>query len=498
MSVHLDTKQGASQNAFDLAIQTKQPEISAIIIRQLFGIKEKPASSLDRLRIVNDLVSIQKAISEWTAKLAQNNKMTAVALAAAHGDLAMLETFDPNVFKQADLKGLTPLHYAIFHRKKNAVEFLAQRSDPSFVTPDGNTYLHFAAMTGQHELVRCIQQLKIDANKANKKGCTPAHFLATACDMPVELVPLNKMGASLTIQNNEGITPLALLYAKAFQKTPALVTYHEIFLSFSNLLNLGAHFYIRSEMAGKLSFEQLRNPVFLSIAGITALISSFFKQKTVSALPATQQSNAMVRGCVSPFGSTLIPLILPKTLEPGVECFTTYAIVKNSAYGLKRCAQQFWDRPVSALSAAGVHLGNMILEFGSLAESYLSATDPHRSDRFFNPYESKISEHCPVPDGLTGGMIEIAASQDLHPDRCLNHAKIILAGNSPFDERQFKTFGCKYINSLFRQMALVLHPDKTAGINQKKAEFVFSQLEKSKNTLCPKRTVAPFRLAASL
>jgi len=471
------------QTAFDLAIQTHQPEMAAIIVKNLFGVDVKQITNrLDPHTIVNGLVSLEKNTHEWVYKIGQTStgKMTAVTLAAAKGDMAMLELFNETAFKQADSNGLTPLHYALFTGKKDAVEFLVSRSDPAFVTPDGNTYLHFAAMSGHTELLPCLKSMNFDINVSNKNGCTPAHFLAISCDVPADIIPFVKQGASLTVSNKNGVIPLALLYAKAIQKTPALMTSSDLKLVLAQSISIGLGFYclylfrqfpkitlvnVNQDIQALIDFTMKCS---LPIMGL--LISSSARQSIITNLPTTQKLHPFIRSNVSITGqfrlnwfTTLLahnyfPNFINAVLMLNESC-TIYAVAQNSYCGLKRCVQQLNVRPFTALGAAGVHLLNFGLVLGSSVSHYLAIfSQPTESE----PGEPPPIENCPVPQGLSGlSNLKLATHTGLNPRGCLNHAKIILAGsNMKFDEKQFRDQKCGYVNNLFRNMSLIMHPDK--------------------------------------
>jgi ankyrin repeat protein len=184
-------------NAFDLAIQTHQPEMAALMAERIFGVDAKQiVKELDPAIIVNGLINIEKTINDWKSKATQLNRMQPAAQAAAQNKMSELFAANPDRLRLVDLNGLTPLHYALLNGHIEAARFLVKYSDPSFATKDGSNYLHFAAMTGNKELVECIvQQMGISPNVPNAKGCTPAHFFAAVSNQPTDIVPLIKQGA---------------------------------------------------------------------------------------------------------------------------------------------------------------------------------------------------------------------------------------------------------------------------------------------------------------
>jgi hypothetical protein len=339
--------------------------------------------------------------------------------------------------------------------------------------------------------------MDLNINVSNKNGCTPAHFLAISCDVPTDIIPFVKQGASLTIPNKNGVIPLALLYAKAIQKTPALMTSSDLKLVLTQSMYIGFGFYClylvrqfpgihlavqtEEEIEALIGFLQ---KICIPLTGVA--ISYFAKQKIVSNLPTTQKIHPLIRSNVSITGRFRLALIAgvtdlfspnsSKALMVLNEFSTNYAVAKNSYCGLKRCVQQLSVRPFAALGAAGVHLLNFGLELGSSVPSYIAIfSQPAGSI----PAEPLPVENCAVPDRLSGlSNLELATHKDLNPHGCLNHAKIILAGSkSTFDEAEFQDKKCAYVNSLYRKMSLILHPDKNHGSVQ-----AFDRLTQAKET----------------
>mmetsp|Transcript_21620 Transcript_21620/g.71579 ORF Transcript_21620/g.71579 Transcript_21620/m.71579 type:complete len:88 (+) Transcript_21620:482-745(+) len=76
---------------------------------------------------------------------------------------------------------------------------------------DGNnqTPLHRAAGTGRSRIVELLLSEGVDVNARDKEGNTALH-LAMYEQQEESCVSLIRAGASTTIKNNEGETPLAL------------------------------------------------------------------------------------------------------------------------------------------------------------------------------------------------------------------------------------------------------------------------------------------------
>jgi len=454
------------KNAFDCAIQTHQYEMAAIIAQKLFGVNAKQLfERLDPDTVVSGLVKLEKEIYFWEAVAMQFNRMTAAAQAAAVGNMAVLKTFNPEDLKRTDLNGLTPLHYALIHGHKDAVEFLKGYSDKNFVTIGGNSYLHFAAMHGNCDLVQSILSMGIDINVLNNRGSSPLHYMAAACPLPDRVSPLVKQGALLNIKNAYGATPLTLLYAKAVQRTPALMTSGDLKLALVQSIWLGLSLLSVWHAKNKEVFGE--NTILARVAGIVAssavfTITSFVRQMQVYNLSSTKKM--IFNQFVSPTNFVFEHLsFLPDgtpTSNPLLRClrnyFTPYAIGKNSYEGLKRCMNQFKYRPTPALKAAGVHLFNLSIGLIDFAQHY---RDLIYLMRMFWPDDGP----CALPKDLSSAKseLEFAANPGFRPLDCPEHAKVLLAGkNGKFSDKRFTQEGCKYVNSLYRPRTLLLHPDK--------------------------------------
>ena len=363
-------------NAFDLAIQTNQLDTTAALADKIFGFNTKQLLvKIDYQKIAKELRFLERDCLAWKSKVAQTHKMTAAGLAAVNGDLQTLRTFHSEDFKKADQNGLTPLHYALLEGDENVVEFLKPHSDPSFVTPDGNTYLHFAAMSGHAKIIRSIQKLGIDSNSLNNNRCTPAHLFISAGKHPGKILSLINNRANLTIKNANGISPLAILYGRATPKTSGLITVQDTLLAITSILYVGSLFYSTYLLRNSASYSMFDSKRLLpAIVGVTSYLA---RQKIVSDLslqPTTQFSwikNPLahclflgVTGFLSYMWNLRAPLIVTNA---SLQLETTSSVFENSKSGLKKCVQQFHEHPISALGSGAIHVLNSSLDLGSLA-----------------------------------------------------------------------------------------------------------------------------------
>jgi ankyrin repeat protein len=470
-------------NALDLAMLSDDPELSGCIVQTLWGIDPATiAPLLDRRVMAKGLSQVEKTIHEWKSKSSRAGQMTPAGQAAARGDEASLLSFDSAALKAVDFNGLTPLHYAILNNQEAAVDFLASRSDAKFLTDDGKTYLHFAALSGNDRIVQSIQKLDIPIDALDRQKLTAAHYFAAA-GSPENLTGFIKKGASLTTSTPDGLTPIGLLFAKALsrQKTD-LVSSKDLWLAFSNALQAGLliGFAYQMQTADPLLFPEEH---FMNAAPLIAAFAANFiaKQWIVSTLPSTQNSYGIFRWSVRPLGYLANCAIasVPGAVLSSVS--SVCMVMKNSLMGFGRCIKNFTSRPISAIGAASVHLFNAGMEtlpYLLMGALYLEA----RKQGFSWSVRSDVSDSCPMPDLSDLSPLDRAAR--LNPSGCSNHAKQLLAGQGFFNETRFQDEGCSYIKKLYRSMVLQLHPDRNPG-QQRLANTAFHHLTDAVETLCP-------------
>ena len=164
---------------------------------------------------------------------------TALHLACVTGNLEVVQTvletsFDPTI---EDISGNTPLQLACMHKHEDIVKLLLEadvyewssllcvlplvRGEEKMVfdlvaamemkynDDDGNTFLHYACLKGDVNLVRLIlkSSKKNSLNSTNVSGDTPFHL---ACKSDKSLLVTLLLGAqcSVELQNKAGDTPL--------------------------------------------------------------------------------------------------------------------------------------------------------------------------------------------------------------------------------------------------------------------------------------------------
>ncbi|XP_014230836.1 ankyrin-1-like [Trichogramma pretiosum] len=116
-----------------------------------------------------------------------------------------------------DNNGKTPLHYAVIRGSKQIAEALLRRgADPTLVTANGSSLLHFFCQSRYNaELEELLfnddkqQMVQIDAK--DKLGNTPLHLAAANFEDTRQIEYLLRRGANPNIANAEGLTPLHII-----------------------------------------------------------------------------------------------------------------------------------------------------------------------------------------------------------------------------------------------------------------------------------------------
>lgn len=140
---------------------------------------------------------------EETANLAQVLKCCNV------DQLARLVGMNPDFPNSPDPNGLYPLHYAALYGNSEVLKCLISQhgSDFNCITAEKTTPLHFAARNGSTECVKILLDFNASVNEADQMGWTPLHY---ACyrgytDIAMQLI---RKGSDLNLHTVEGYTPL--------------------------------------------------------------------------------------------------------------------------------------------------------------------------------------------------------------------------------------------------------------------------------------------------
>ncbi len=155
--------------------------------------------------------------------------------AALKGSLKELEALGDFV-KLKTVKGLTPLHYALAFGQKEAIRYLLEKCDLSYVTPDGNSYLHYAALTGDPEIIELFLERGIDPALRNKDQLSAAHLWTFKSN---DLTCLQKILPPEGSLETSDFTPLQLMALHALHADNNILSDSEWQLFASNAIDLG-------------------------------------------------------------------------------------------------------------------------------------------------------------------------------------------------------------------------------------------------------------------
>lgn len=104
--------------------------------------------------------------------------------------------------------GNTPLHFASLGGHTEAVLFLLERgADPKCSTDSGHTPLHYASLGGFKEIVKKLIEAGADVNALDVRQCTPLHYASSAGHTAV-VEDLAESGADLRLSTDAGASVL--------------------------------------------------------------------------------------------------------------------------------------------------------------------------------------------------------------------------------------------------------------------------------------------------
>lgn len=160
--------------------------------------------------------------------------MPAPHFAAMKGSVEQLSKLEHLANVRTVEKGLTPLHYALAFQQKEAIRYLIEKTDLSRLTNAGNTYLHYAALTGDPEILELFLNRGIDSTLRNNDSFTAAHLWAYTS---TDFAGLEKLLPSNEPEMEEPFSPLKLMAINAM-KADNLLTESEWNLLWTNLADL--------------------------------------------------------------------------------------------------------------------------------------------------------------------------------------------------------------------------------------------------------------------
>lgn len=149
------------QNGLEAAMKYYQDEELMLKISQKLG------------GVPADLQQVLKKIEETPLTLHE---------AAKNGDLKAVQEFQEKKkpLDAQDLKGITPLGYAIGANRIAVVKLLLDnRANPYAVDSSGNSGLHYAGGYGRKELLEYLLRVGANVNQPNSQGQTPLAVAST-------------------------------------------------------------------------------------------------------------------------------------------------------------------------------------------------------------------------------------------------------------------------------------------------------------------------------
>lgn len=374
---------------------------------------------------------------------------------AMRGDVEKLQQVENlSLLESKDEKGLTPLHYAILAKEKGAISHLLEKNNLAYQTPDENSYLHYAALSGDEEILALFLNKNLDPSLRNRDLLSVAHLWALASNNPTELEKLNPNSKEEPLQ----FTALDLFMIKQLGANQIL-SKHEWQLFRTNLADLsvvGLSFYLTQMKTSNLFTSGL---AFLHhTLGIFKAVSI---QQLASCQQDTQVANPMQAlqlkgmGWLSGFKGFFFA-------QAGA---STTVVVKRM---LSHFHQTSNESQIKTLAARFIRLFNtgsaffdtyLSLNYPSYPHSCSILTEDKRDALQNMTFQERLN-HFP----------ELAKNQD-----CIDAKLALLDPNATKSD-------CTILKRIYRRTALATHPDKAGG-----DKTTFDALGQIYNTLCPKK-----------
>lgn len=158
----------------------------------------------------------------------QRKKLNKYASIGDKKSLEKLAKMSTRLLSAKDSQGLSPLHCAIIHHQRQAVQLLLGRGvSVNILTKDFDSPLHLACRYGCSgsllNLILC--QPKLDVNIENKNGFRPLHEAILIANTELVIVLMNR-GASIDAETKMHDTALSLAIAKGPSCTSILELLH--------------------------------------------------------------------------------------------------------------------------------------------------------------------------------------------------------------------------------------------------------------------------------
>ncbi|XP_028831479.1 transient receptor potential cation channel subfamily A member 1a [Denticeps clupeoides] len=153
-----------------------------------------PKTSYEEVMDEDELIQISKNVLEW----------------ALQGNIMALEKHLAHLWVR-DLKGATPLHYAVSKGHVHIIRLIAQVSgaqELNVVDEDGNTALHWAVQKKQLESCSSLMSLKANPNILNNSLQSPLHLaVSLGCNALVEEL-VSHSQTDVNLEGDLGNTPV--------------------------------------------------------------------------------------------------------------------------------------------------------------------------------------------------------------------------------------------------------------------------------------------------
>lgn len=473
LPLHFAVRENKPDIVLALLEQNANPEIkdfqglTAIDHAALMGNEGILASILGK-KIGKDLKEIQEQIkSKGSAahvnqlkskieKISTVNveKLTPLSKAAYEGNLDQLTHLSiANSVNDFDANGLAPIHYAILNNRKEAVNLLIKLgSRVDMLTRDGNSLLHFAALSGSKEILTDLINLKIDINHRNSTGTTALHYASAKDNLTVvELLVKNR--ANPYLNDNQGMSPLALIGTSAFQRDPlALSKAQAILFTTTVLFWLSA----TAESTGWMSSE----------AAFFVTVGSYVAANFAEFAILFTNLNKTWKKVLALSGFFILPGIPP--LNIGFQAWNTYHVARSAFEGLKKSWNNVGYRNWAVTRNAVVHSANtansvlrLYATISVTCQEFLAFKN--RNNNAGHEFNFKKSSHFDASK-LTGlSDVERLLHPDLNPD----YAEDALLMMSPtFTMGELESKGKFLYFPTYTDLMKKVHSDKVGSSNK--------------------------------
>lgn len=377
----------------ELAATQKNEAITKRILKKLFG-REIPVH-FDKEFYIPIQRQYQKLLSSIKAKTIYPTFLTPrIHKIAFEGDLSTLKETKPELLKQPiGSNNLTPLHYAIAGRKKDSIEFLIKHTDLSKRTKDNSSYLHYAAQTGDREILDLFLNLDIDPTIEDQENFTAAHYWTAISEDLSGLKALEEKGVPLHSENISTLSPALVAMLNAIksgeEKLTGPLTRNDFYLLAIHLMRFSLYKEAtnQSQQACHTTYEMMDALKNFHYANLCRDALGFFKRRIVARMISPEQK--LIKTLNSPWlglVTNLAELVLHTKVTHPAEARPLSAVTTAaSAYAILQNTKQSFTRLKNAsrlqnIVAIPVHIANSVF---ALFDIYMRANPyPHFEKTF--------------------------------------------------------------------------------------------------------------------